>query len=243
MPNDNLPPWEQGPTAPKSPTTPQTTPADVQAASTPQQPAYPQQPQHAQPAQHPQGAQPHPQQQYTSHQQQAPQPQYAPQQYQQPMPYGPGYDLPPPPKKSGMATWVIVLIVCAVLAIPVFGILAIAAIPLITTNTRDARRAEGEQLLGTCKNQVRAHFSKTLTVPYSLTQAGVGPDMRQGLYYKVGDGITPEGSTGLSSGYYGDKDYGTASLTCAPIKDPSDGVGKMTFDWTSGSSHVEWDPK
>ena len=77
-----------------------------------------------------------------------------PQQY----PAGPqGYQHPPqqygmtpppyyPPQKKGMPGWAIALIVCG--AGFVFLVLVLAAIPmLVSTNTRDARRAEGEQLL------------------------------------------------------------------------------------------------
>jgi prepilin-type N-terminal cleavage/methylation domain-containing protein len=46
------------------------------------------------------------------------------------------------------------------IVVVIVGILALAAIPLITANTRDARRSEGEQMLGSMKNQVKVAYAK-----------------------------------------------------------------------------------
>ena len=47
------------------------------------------------------------------------------------------------------------------IVVVIVGILALAAIPLITSNTRDARRAEGEQLLGSARDSARVEYAKS----------------------------------------------------------------------------------
>lgn len=166
-------------------------------------PGYPQQPG---------GQQPYPQQgQYP---QQGPYP-AGPMPGMGPVPY---YQ---PPQKKGFPVWAIVLIVI-VCMLPVCGIFGLAAIPLITSNTRDARRSEGEQLLGSLKNHVKVAYAKLGEVPPKLTGpmghggCGVQPSQLDGKYYRARDLVE------------GDKRR--ASLYCDPVSGTgSDGVGKLTF--------------
>jgi prepilin-type N-terminal cleavage/methylation domain-containing protein len=63
------------------------------------------------------------------------------------------------------------------IVVVIVGILALAAIPLITANTRDARRSEGEQMLGSVKNQGKVAYAKLGTnKPSSIVgQLGTTP--------------------------------------------------------------------
>lgn len=55
-----------------------------------------------------------------------------------------------------------------------FGALLVVAVvfvgwPIATSGTRDADKAEGEQMMGSFKNQVRIMYAKTHVVPHMLT--------------------------------------------------------------------------
>lgn len=133
-------------------------------ANRPQQPAYPQ---HQQPQ-----PQPYPQQQY------APQ-QYAPQYGQYPY-----Y----PPQKRGLPGWAWGLIIGGIVLFLIVPVMAVAAIPLMTSNTRDARRAEGEQLLNSARDASRVHYAKTGYAPARLSDF-TDPYLFEGLYFAVDDNI------------------------------------------------------
>ncbi|MBK8205677.1 MAG: hypothetical protein IPK87_02665 [Planctomycetes bacterium] len=132
-------------------------------------------------------------------------PQYGapPQQYGAPgMPpgYGPPNMPPPyygPPPKKGMPGWAWGLIIAGVFLFLILPIMALAAIPLVTSNTAEARQAEGEQLMGSLKNQARVAFAKTGIEPVRLTGpigrggegCGASPMELDGMYYRVEDRI------------------------------------------------------
>jgi prepilin-type N-terminal cleavage/methylation domain-containing protein len=110
------------------------------------------------------------------------------------------------------------------IVVVIVGILALAAIPLITSNTRDARRAEGEQLLGSARDATRVQYSKNGTAPATIssfqTLAGF-----EGKYFKIVDTITATATTGAISTNAGAG---------------SDGTGTITFQWASGQSTIVW---
>jgi len=113
------------------------------------------------------------------------------------------------------------------IVVVIVGILALAAIPLITSNTRDARRAEGEQMMGSLKGQARVSFAKTGTAPATLTVAGVNAAERQGKYFNVSDTVTVV----------------TANVSARLQADPattSDGTGTCTFNWSGGDGSFSW---
>lgn len=115
------------------------------------------------------------------------------------------------------------------IVVVIVGILALAAIPLITSNTRDARRAEGEQLLGSARDFCRVEYSKTSTVPANLNGAGAGAFT--GKYYAIDQSAAPGSGTGSYN----------ASLQAAPVATGStDGTGTMYFIWASGNSSISW---
>ncbi|MCZ7605578.1 MAG: hypothetical protein M5U25_05770 [Planctomycetota bacterium] len=175
-------------------------------------------------------------------------PQGQPQPPQQPQqPYPPGYAQPGqapygmqqypyhPPRKQGMPGWAWALIIMAVLFIGlpmILGILAVIAAPAITTNTRDARRAEGEQLLGSARDYLRVEFAKTnrdrdAFMAFMLKASSGDFD---GIYYTVDR--TP--GQARRPGY-------DAEVSCSPTEkahDPSRGF--MVFRWQDGSSQTEW---
>lgn len=204
--NSNQPPWESNP--------PQQSPEEGAPQDGSQQQPQQQPPQ--------QGQQPYPQ--GSQHMGQGPQQYGAPGGHPQQ-----GYQMGPPPyyppPKRGFPAWAIVLIVCAV-ALPIVGILGLAAIPLITSNTSDARRAEGEQMMGSARNMARVQFSKTNLVPRRLSDCGMDRFDREGMYYRVNDPIGGSGDTGI--------------ITCTPIQTTSDGQGKMTFAWNEGGGTITW---
>lgn len=161
---------------------------------------------------------------------------------QQPSQYGapppPGQPWPQqyyPPPKQGMPGWAWVLIGCGGLAVVfiIVGILALAAIPLVTSNTRDARRAEGEQMMGTARNQARVAYSRTgrpvmtLTGDAQMGGAGVSAHDLIGRYYTVNDAIRSLGSD-------------QAELSCVPNQS-TDGVGRTRFSWNQGGYDIRWE--
>ena len=185
-------------------------------------PGYPQNPQpsgppNRGPQQHPQGPQGY---------QQGP-PQGYQQGYQQgPPPYG--MSPPPyyPPQKRGMPGWAIALIVCGVLFVVM--VMGLAAIPLIVSNDRDARRAEGEQLMGTARDYLRVEYSKTGDANGTLRGFRGGPEF-QGIYYQVDSTASRSSKPGFDG-----------TVTCSPRKSQSDGRGTLNFAWGSANSEITW---
>jgi hypothetical protein len=135
-----------------------------------------------------------------------------------------------PQPKKGFPVWAIVLIVI-VCMLPVCGIFGLAAIPLITTNTRDARRSEGEQLLGSMKMRVKVAHARLNVVPPQFTGAigeggcGVNPTDLEGKYYRVRDSIE------------GNKDR--ARIMCDPTgQGGADGTGQLDFSITNPTTDL-----
>lgn len=170
-----------------------------------------------------------------------PSPPQQPAGYGAPPPQQPHYGAPPygqyyPPPKKGMPGWAWALIGCGGLLAVFFivGVLALAAIPLITTNTRDARRAEGEQLMAWMRNQAKVAYARMGTTPKTLMgdydQGGsnVDPSQLQGTYFSVRDSI------GAPSESHGE-------LVCDPLQSPTDGTGRMNFSWDDFGYDIRWE--
>lgn len=153
----------------------------------------------------------------------------------------PGYQGMPqmpyyPQPRKGFPTWAIVLIVVGVVFVFIVPIMALAAIPLITTNTHEARRAEGEQLMGSLKGLARVTYAKlgrhqdiqTLTGPVGAGGCGASPMELAGRYYSVDDRVlaTQRG----------------AKLTARPNIGTNGGNGYLEFDWAGGDGRYTWDP-
>lgn len=155
------------------------------------------------------------------------QPQGGQQYQQQPYPQQAYY----PPQKKGMPGWAWGLIIGAIVLFCGFPLLGILAIPLITSNTRDARRAEGEQMLGSAKGQARIQFAMVNEKPQTFSSFMDQMDLMDltGQYYRVDDSIRA-------------KPNDKAEITCSPLQTDSDGTGHMEFGWASGNSRVSWDP-
>jgi type II secretory pathway pseudopilin PulG len=158
-------------------------------------------------------------------------PQYGPPPY--PGQQWPGMAPVPYPQKKGMPGWAWLLIILgAVFALMIVGILALAAIPLITSNTRDARRAEGQQMLFSVKNYVKVTYAKTASTPLRLTsgidQGGcnVNPANLMGKYYNVDDRVGAPNSQ-------------QAELYCTPVT-AADGHGTLRFSWIGGTDQLTW---
>ena len=110
------------------------------------------------------------------------------------------------------------------IVVVIVGILALAAIPLITSNTRDARRAEGEQLMGSARDYCRVEYSKNGNATAVTTPFGT----------QVTNGA-------FAGKYYAVNTYtaGTPSVT-ATATSTSDGNGLMSWAWASGNSTISW---
>lgn len=117
------------------------------------------------------------------------------------------------------------------IVVVIVGILALAAIPLITSNTRDARRSEGEQMLGSMKGQARVGFAKlgykpsTLTGQYSANGCNVNSTELSGQYFTITDTINGTNTAG--------------SLTATPDTS-SDGTCLHAFNWGGGDGSFSW---
>ncbi len=90
-----------------------------------------------------------------------------------------------------------------------------------------ARRAEGEQMLGSLKGQARVSFAKTGAAPATLTAAGVAAGERQGKYFKVRDKVASQRESG--------------KLMCEPVAaDSEDGYCVLKFKWAGGEGTFTW---
>ncbi|MCB9894780.1 MAG: prepilin-type N-terminal cleavage/methylation domain-containing protein [Planctomycetes bacterium] len=109
------------------------------------------------------------------------------------------------------------------IVVVIVGILALAAIPLITSNTRDARRAEGEQLMGSARDFCRVEYSKNGNA--SAVTAPFGVQVANGAF---------------AGKYYSVNTYATTPSVLATASSTSDGNGLMTWVWASGNSTISW---
>lgn len=112
------------------------------------------------------------------------------------------------------------------IVVVIVGILALAAIPLITSNTRDARRAEGTQLLGAARDYCRVEYSKTGVAPADMSGAGAGAFV--GEYYGIASTVAP-GVAGTNT------PGGTVVATAVTASDLN---GTIDFAWGSGASDI-----
>ena len=121
------------------------------------------------------------------------------------------------------------------IVVVIVGILALAAIPLITANTRDARRSEGEQQLGSMKNQARVAFAKTGKMPTKLTTSidaggsGVAAGELTGKYFTVNDAVGGAAAA--------------ATISAKSIDNlATDGTCTLTFAMAGGDGTFVWVP-
>jgi hypothetical protein len=106
----------------------------------------------------------------------------------------------------------------------------------VASDSTEARRSEGQQLLGSARDGLRDARAKSKQQPARLSE--IGPLLAyDGEYFSVLDGIH-EGQWPAQADAPMFRDKPTA-LVAAP-KSPADGWGVMYFDWTSGRSIVEW---
>lgn len=113
----------------------------------------------------------------------------------------------------------------------------VALWPAITSGTRDAERAEGEQMLGSAKGQVRAAYAstkdlgqiRTLTGEVGQGGCGLKPLELKGKYFHLRDEVvvTPEGAT----------------ITCLPnVGQEQHGFCTLPFTWRGGEGTPQWTP-
>ncbi|MCA8915817.1 MAG: type II secretion system protein [Planctomycetes bacterium] len=127
-------------------------------------------------------------------------------------------------RRAGRGFTLIELLIVVVIV----GILALAAIPLIMNNTRDARRAEGEQMMGAARDFCRAEYAKTGNTSNVSTAFGV------------------QAANGAFSGKYYSVPTFAASSTVAGMdasvqtNAAADGQGRMDFSWESGAASFSW---
>ncbi|MBX3474457.1 MAG: hypothetical protein KF754_08750 [Planctomycetes bacterium] len=115
-------------------------------------------------------------------------------------------------------------------------LLLMPLVVLMTPGTRDARRAEAEQMLGSMKNQVRVAYSKsngsehirTLTGAIGKGGCGVYPVELTGKYYIVRDEVQVT-------------DFGVKLVAEPRPPGERDGVGTLTFDIKGGDGEFTWE--
>ncbi|MDC1142813.1 prepilin-type N-terminal cleavage/methylation domain-containing protein [Planctomycetota bacterium] len=108
------------------------------------------------------------------------------------------------------------------IVVVIVGILALAAIPLITENSRDARRAEAEAVAGSVKTTLRAAYAKTGTAPASFAAAGYTP---------------AAGAHSAAPTYSGNTTHGTIGVVMTAT---SDGTLSYPFTWAGGAGTFTW---
>jgi prepilin-type N-terminal cleavage/methylation domain-containing protein len=110
----------------------------------------------------------------------------------------------------------------------IVGILSLAAIPLLTNSTRDARRAEAEQLMGAARDYCRTEYAKT----------GDATNVLTGFNFQVSQG-------NFSGEYFNVTTFSdTSSVYDAHVStdNTADGQGTLDFEWESGQSQFSWNP-
>jgi len=110
------------------------------------------------------------------------------------------------------------------------GILALAAVPILIQNTRDARRAEGEQLLGAARDVCRAEYARsgsaaTVAAEFTKQVAAGGLD---GKYFKIET--------------FGDTSSVGGMDAFVRTDSAADGTGTLDFTWESGQAQFTWTP-
>ena len=114
------------------------------------------------------------------------------------------------------------------IVVVIVGILALAAIPLFSNSSRDARRSEAGRMLGAARDFCRAEYSKdgnttNVGVAFGAQQANGAFD---GHYYDVAAFADTSSVGGMD-----------ASLT---TNAGVDGTGTMDFAWASGKAAISW---
>ena len=110
------------------------------------------------------------------------------------------------------------------------GILALAAIPIVTSNTVDARRSEGEQMLGAARDICRAEFARSGSSATVLTEfnSQVSTGGLDGKYFSVTTFSDTSSVASMDA-------YVRTNAT-------SDGTGTLDFAWESGRAAFTWMP-
>jgi hypothetical protein len=106
----------------------------------------------------------------------------------------------------------------------------------INSDTVEARRPEGEQLLDLARDALRDSREKLKRQPARVSEIG-SLSAYDGEYFNVLD-VIHEGQWPAHTDTPMFRDAPTA-IVAAP-KSPADGWGVMYFDWTTGRSIVEW---
>ncbi|MBZ0134760.1 MAG: prepilin-type N-terminal cleavage/methylation domain-containing protein [Planctomycetes bacterium] len=112
------------------------------------------------------------------------------------------------------------------IVVVITGILALASVPVISASTQDARRSEGELILGTVRDVARIEYARTGTSPKKLSDCGVKAKDRTGNYFKVQNAIA-------------NSNIQDARIRAVSISG-DDGRGDLHFTWNSGASEFRW---
>lgn len=73
------------------------------------------------------------------------------------------------------------------IVVVIVGILALAAIPLIASNTEEARSSEARAALGAMKDRARVVYQRSGTAPTTLTALGISTNELTGSYFNSGN--------------------------------------------------------
>lgn len=119
------------------------------------------------------------------------------------------------------------LITAAIAVVAIF-VLFVASIPFMTTGHTDARRSEGEQLLGSTKGQLRVAWAKTNDMDEVRKELRllVARGELTGKYFVVEPYILPMGSN-------------RARIYVRPLH-PKETPGYLEFSWAGGDGQFHW---
>lgn len=73
------------------------------------------------------------------------------------------------------------------IVVVIVGILALAAIPLIASNTEEARSSEARAALGAMKDRARVVYQRAGAAPGNLTALGISTSELTGSYFNSGN--------------------------------------------------------
>lgn len=120
-------------------------------------------------------------------------------------------------KKKGFTLIELLIVVVIV------GILALAAIPLIASNTEEARSSEARAALGAMKDRARVVYQRAPTTAWSLANLGIDANELAGSYFT---------STSYSIGGTG----ATFNAGCANVYTTGTTSLNLTANLVTGSS-------
>lgn len=98
-----------------------------------------------------------------------------------------------------------------------------------STAVLEAKRAEGEQILGSARNMARVYYAKHGSAPAKVEDCGARLEDYEGRYFQLRNKVLKK------------PDAERGGIVVEPVKDAGDlGFGLITFNYTDGEAEISW---